>query len=237
MLMSIAVGDARWGRWRRRTLSASFAGAGQYGVGLRAGEVRGPVAITTLVPRRRAAGPPPPPRSMVISGCASSARSVTRVGESRRGPPPARRPPAPGWRRPQRRMMEPQRRISACSRPTALYSAIVGAEGVGADQLRQTLGLVRGGGAHRAHLVQHHRHAGLGDLPGGFGAGEPAADHVNGFGHRRQSSASRRSPERRLCASDIAAGVKIVASPAKIGERGACKAWRSQAWRAPGGTA
>ena len=30
---------------------------------------------------------------------------------------------------------------------------------------------------------QHHRHAGLGNLPGGFGTGEAAADDVNRLGH------------------------------------------------------
>ena len=74
---------------------------------------------------------------------------------------------------------ELSRRISACSRPTALVSRIVGAERVGADELGQAVGLVGVGAAHRAHLVQDDGHAGLGDLPGGFRAGEPAADDVN----------------------------------------------------------
>src|SRR4051794_5412200 len=34
------------------------------------------------------------------------------------------------------------------------------------------------------HLVQHHTNAGIGDLPGGFRAGEAGADDVNGFGGR-----------------------------------------------------
>ena len=55
---------------------------------------------------------------------------------------------------------------------------IVGAEGVGADQLGQAVGLVRLGAAHRPHLVQHHGHAGLGELPGRLAAGEAAADDV-----------------------------------------------------------
>jgi hypothetical protein len=58
---------------------------------------------------------------------------------------------------------------------------VVRAEGVGADELRETVGLVGIGAAHRAHLVEHHGHTGLRDLPGGFGAREPAADDVNGF--------------------------------------------------------
>jgi hypothetical protein len=56
---------------------------------------------------------------------------------------------------------------------------IVGAERVGADQLGQAIGLVRLGLAHRAHLVERHGHAGLGELPGGFAAGEAAADDMH----------------------------------------------------------
>jgi hypothetical protein len=41
---------------------------------------------------------------------------------------------------------------------------------------------VRLGAAQGPHLVQHHGQAGLGDLPGGFRAGEAAADDVNGKG-------------------------------------------------------
>ncbi|MNI09666.1 hypothetical protein D3C73_627490 [compost metagenome] len=36
------------------------------------------------------------------------------------------------------------------------------------------------GAANAAHLVQDDRDAGLCDLPGCFGAGKAAADHVNG---------------------------------------------------------
>ena len=59
---------------------------------------------------------------------------------------------------------------------------VVGAEGVRADELGQAVGLVGEGADHGAHLVQHDRHARLGDLPGGLGAGEAAADDVNGIG-------------------------------------------------------
>ena len=51
-----------------------------------------------------------------------------------------------------------------------VVGGIVGAEGVGADQLGQAVGEMRIGAAHRAHLVQHHRHAGRRDLPRGLGA-------------------------------------------------------------------
>ncbi len=61
---------------------------------------------------------------------------------------------------------------------------VVGAERIGADQLGVAVGLVRGGRAQRPHLMQHHRHAGLRELPGGLRAGKAAADDVNGFqGH------------------------------------------------------
>jgi hypothetical protein len=57
---------------------------------------------------------------------------------------------------------------------------VVGAERVGADQFGQPIGLVRLGAAHRAHLVQDHRHAKIGRRPGGFGAGHAAADDMDG---------------------------------------------------------
>ena len=60
---------------------------------------------------------------------------------------------------------------------------VVGAEGVGADELGQGAGLVGGGAGRRAHLVQDDGDAGLGGLPGGLGAGEAAADDVDGVGH------------------------------------------------------
>ncbi|MNL40506.1 hypothetical protein D3C87_1628600 [compost metagenome] len=60
---------------------------------------------------------------------------------------------------------------------------VVRTEGVGADQFGQTIRLVGVGldARHAAHFVQDDGHAGLGDLPGGFGTGEAAADDVNGF--------------------------------------------------------
>ncbi|CAH1660522.1 hypothetical protein CHELA1G11_11778 [Hyphomicrobiales bacterium] len=56
---------------------------------------------------------------------------------------------------------------------------VVGAEGIGADQLGQTFALVGGRRRGRPHLVENDRLAGLRDLPGGFGAGEATADDVN----------------------------------------------------------
>ncbi len=88
---------------------------------------------------------------------------------------------------------------------------VVGAEGVGADQLGEAVGLVGEGADDGAHLVQDHRHAGLGDLPGGLGAGEAAADdvdfaHAHGRGSRpgggKWEGRRGRSPRwRRPCAS------------------------------------
>ena len=60
-----------------------------------------------------------------------------------------------------------------------IVHGIVGAEGVGADQLRQTVGLMGLGTAARPHLMQHHGDPRPGQLPGRLAAGEPAADHVN----------------------------------------------------------
>ena len=57
---------------------------------------------------------------------------------------------------------------------------VVGAERVGADELGQAVRLVRLGGAHGPHLVQHDGDAGLRDLPGGLRAREAAADDVDG---------------------------------------------------------
>ena len=58
---------------------------------------------------------------------------------------------------------------------------VVGAERVGAHELGQPIGLVGVRHPYGAHLVQHHGHAGAGDLPGGLGAGEAAADDVDGL--------------------------------------------------------
>ena len=65
----------------------------------------------------------------------------------------------------------------------SVVGGIVGAEGVGADQLGKPFGLMGLGHPYRAHLVQDHGDAGIGDLPGGFRAGEAAADDVNGMRH------------------------------------------------------
>jgi S1-C subfamily serine protease len=46
----------------------------------------------------------------------------------------------------------------------------------------ERVGLVRVGRAYGPHLVQHHRHAALGDLPGRLGAGEATAHDMNRCG-------------------------------------------------------
>ena len=58
---------------------------------------------------------------------------------------------------------------------------VIGAERVGADEFGEPIGPMRLCATHRPHLVQHHGHAGFGDLEGGLTAGEAAADDVNGL--------------------------------------------------------
>ena len=72
--------------------------------------------------------------------------------------------------------------------PDRVVQAVVGAERVGADQLGERAGLVRGGRPARAHLVEDHRNTGLRQLPGRLAAGEPATDHVDRLGHRVTSA-------------------------------------------------
>ena len=65
-------------------------------------------------------------------------------------------------------------------------SGVVGAEGIGADELGEAIRLVRVGAADRTHFVQHDRHAGRGRLPSRLGSGKAAADDVDGLaGHGR----------------------------------------------------
>ena len=60
-----------------------------------------------------------------------------------------------------------------------IVGGIVGAEGVGADQLGQAVGLVGFRAAHAAHLVQHDAHARRGELPGRFAAGQASSHDVH----------------------------------------------------------
>ena len=65
--------------------------------------------------------------------------------------------------------------------PDCIVGGVIGAEGVRADQLGKALRAVRVGHPVRPHLVQHHGNAGIGDLPGGFRAGEARANDVHGL--------------------------------------------------------
>ena len=62
-----------------------------------------------------------------------------------------------------------------------IIGGVVGAKRIGADEFGKPLGAMGLGHPLRAHLVENDRDAGLGDLPGGFRAGEARADDVHGF--------------------------------------------------------
>jgi hypothetical protein len=55
----------------------------------------------------------------------------------------------------------------------------VTAEGIAADQLRESVGLVDRRPAHRPHFVERHRYAERRSLPCRFAPGQAAADDVN----------------------------------------------------------
>jgi len=63
----------------------------------------------------------------------------------------------------------------------SIVGRVVGAEGIGADEFGKAVGAVGLGHSVRPHLVQHHTDSGIGDLPGGFRAGEARADDVHGL--------------------------------------------------------
>ena len=89
--------------------------------------------------------------------------------------------------------------------PDGVIGGIIGAERIGAHEFGEAVGAVRLGHPVGAHLVQDDADAGIGDLPGGFGAGEAGADDMHGFRggfgacHRRRGSAFP-------CAVECAAG-------------------------------
>ena len=58
-------------------------------------------------------------------------------------------------------------------------SAVIGSEGIGTDEFGERVGVMGGGRAQRAHLVNHRRNAAGRDLPRRLAAGEAAADDVN----------------------------------------------------------
>jgi hypothetical protein len=74
--------------------------------------------------------------------------------------------------------------------PDRVLHAVIGAERVGADQLGECAGLVRGGRPCRAHLKEDHGKTRLRQLPGRLAASEPATDHVDRLGHRVTSASS-----------------------------------------------
>ena len=147
-----------------------------------AGEVSGPVATMTL--DQSAGGrPATSARSMVTRGWASR-RAVISAEKGTRSMASAL-PAGTAWRsavamtRPRGGAHLPVQEADG------VLLVVVGAEGVGADELGQGVGLVGGGADRGAHLVQDDGDAHLGGLPGGLGAGEAAADDVDRFGHGR----------------------------------------------------
>ena len=141
------------------------------------GAVSGPVAMIAWS-QSSGGRPATSSRAMVISGCASIARrdrrrkAVAVDGERAAG----RHLVAVAGAHDQR-SGKPHLGMQQADR---IGLGVVGAEGIGADQFGEAVGLVRLGAAHGAHLVQHDGHAGFGDLPRSFRAGEAAADDVDG---------------------------------------------------------
>ena len=78
-----------------------------------------------------------------------------------------------------RMMSEPARRISSCSRPTALFAK--SSERNEFEQTSSASASVLCASVCRTgpHFVQHHRHAGVRQLPGRLASGEAAADHMH----------------------------------------------------------
>ena len=81
---------------------------------------------------------------------------------------------------------------------------LVGAERIAADELGEAVGLVHGRRAHRAHLVDRHVHAKFRRLPGGFAAGEAAADDVN---HSVQVTSGRATSQRGADLAPVLVGI------------------------------
>ena len=142
-----------------------------------AGEVSGPVATMTL--SHSGGGSATSSRRISISGWPLSA-SVTAAEKPSRSTASA--PPAGTWLASAARITsEPSRRISSCSRPTALVS-----RSSERNELEHTssakpsvlCAAVLSVGRISCSTTGTPRR---GDLPGGLGAGEPAADDVNGF--------------------------------------------------------
>ena len=74
---------------------------------------------------------------------------------------------------------DPASRISCVQQADGIHLGIVGAEGIGADELGAAARVVRIGQALRPHFMQHHPAAGSGRLPGSLRTGETRPDDVN----------------------------------------------------------
>ena len=139
-------------------------------------EVRGPVATITLF--QSAGGRPViSARSISIRGCASK-----RPGDSGRKALAIDRQRAAGRHlvgvgRAHDQRTEPPH--LGMQQPHGIVGGIVGAEGIGADQLGQAVGAMCLGHPDRPHLVQHDAAAGFSGLPGCLRAGETGADDVD----------------------------------------------------------
>ena len=122
-------------------------------------------------------------RTTVMFGCCSIAR-VTSAAKPSRSTASAE-PAGTRWLSAARMISEPSARISWWSSPTALFSASSRAEAVRADHLGEAVAFVRWRPvAAAAHFAEPYAQARLGELPGGFGPGEAAADDVDVEGHR-----------------------------------------------------
>ncbi len=135
---------------------------------------------------------------------ATAIRSVTAAAKPSRST--ARRSrPGPGGRRPGHDHRAQPAHLGV-DESDGIVLGVVRAEAVRADQLGEAVGVVRGRRlARTAHLRQAHLHSGLGELPGGLGAGEAAADDVDLVGHRRCDSPLS-AGRKRMEATEAAAG-------------------------------
>ena len=113
---------------------------------------------------------------MVISGWAASSPVTISANRSRSTASAA--PAGTRLASAARITSDPRRRISSLSRPTALSSLSPRKELL-QHQLGEPVGLVNRGRPRRPHLVQRHRHAARGRLPGGFRTREAPADDAN----------------------------------------------------------
>lgn len=61
----------------------------------------------------------------------------------------------------------------------SIIGLVVGAEGIGANELSEAVSAMCIGRADRTHLVQHNADTGVRDLPRGFGTGQSTANDVD----------------------------------------------------------